>query len=162
MSGSLRTVIYVLALVLALLLQFVVLPGWLAPARPLGVPLVLAAWVMNAPGLPALPVAFIVGLCLDVLLNCVLGQHALGLLLLTYIVARLQPTLVMVPRIQATLALAPLWAGYAVLMGLFDELTHHVASPALRWWPLLPTTLLWPLVDSLLQSFDQRRSTRDS
>lgn len=156
MSGAANYSLYLISLLFGLTLQFVELPNMLAPARPMWVPLLLAGWMLNAPQLPSLLMALLLGLCMDVMLNCPLGQHALGLVMLVYIIARMRPALVLYPRWQTTVVLAPLWAGYALLLGVIDELTHHVATSSLRWWPLLPTTLLWPLIDSWLASLNHR------
>lgn len=157
MSGATSTIAYLISLLLGLILQFVALPDVLAPMRPMWIPLLLAGWTLNAPQLPNLPMALLLGLCMDVMLNCPLGQHSLGLLILVYLVARLRPTLTLYPRWQTAVVLVPLWAGYALLLSVIDALTHHVATPSLLWWPLLPTTLLWPVVDVWLASLNRRR-----
>ncbi len=157
MSGRAGYSLYLISLLSGLILQFVELPDMLALARPMWIPLLLAGWMLNAPQLPSLLMALLLGLCMDVMLNCPLGQHALGLVVLVYIIARMRPALLLYPRWQTTVVLAPLWAGYALLLGVIDELTHHVATPSLRWWPLLPTTLLWPLIDTWLASLNHHR-----
>lgn len=151
-----RSSVYLISLLFGLLLQFIVLPDALTLARPMWIPLLLVGWTLNAPQLPNLLMALLLGLCMDVMLNCPLGQHALGLLVLVYIVARLRKTLVVYPHWQITVALVPLWAGYALLMAVIDERAHHLATPSLRWWPLLPTTLLWPVIDVWLTLLDHR------
>lgn len=157
MSGATSTIAYLISLLLGLILQFVALPDVLASMRPMWIPLLLAGWALNAPRLPNLMMALLLGLCMDVMLNCPLGQHALGLLILVYLIARMRQTLMLYPRWQTTLVLVPLWVGYALFLSVIDALTHHVATPSLRWWPLLPTTLLWPLVDGWLASLNRRR-----
>lgn len=161
MSGEPGPWTHASALLLALLLHFVAVPAWLAPAWPMWVPMVVVSAVFSAPAFPVMPAAFVAGLCLDVLLNCVLGQHAVSLLMLAYVAALVQPSLAIFPRWQVALALVPLWAGYALLLGVLDEMTHHVASPTLRWWPLLPTALLWPWLDATLTSMQYRRRRHD-
>lgn len=161
MSGKGSTFYYVFSLLLGFTLEFVAVPDALAPLRPMWLPLLLAGWTLHAPRLPHLPIAFLLGLGLDVMLDCALGQHAIGLLVVSYAVARMRPFLVLYPLWQTTLVLAPLWAGYALLMGVIDELTHHVATPSLRWWPLLPTVMLWPVLDLWLLSLDRRRPHDD-
>lgn len=161
MSAKVRAVYYALSLLLGFVLQFVAVPDGLAPLWPMWLPLLLAGWTLHTPRLPHLPVAFLLGLGVDVMLDCALGQHAIGLLVVTYAVARMRPFLVLYPLWQTTLVLSPLWAGYALLMGVIDELTHHAATPSLRWWPLLPTVLLWPALDLWLASLDRRRAHGD-
>lgn len=140
-----------LSLLLALLLQLVVLPDPFGAARPLWLPLVIAYWALIEPRVPILLASFIGGLISDVLFSSVLGQHALGLVLLAYIVSRMRPIFILFPLWQATLALAPAWLLYTYLMFWIDASTHHQADLWLRWLPVISTTLFWPLVFVLME-----------
>lgn len=141
---------FVLLLLVALFLQLVPLPDFAAPARPLWVALVFAFWTYVTPKRVSLLLAFVVGVALDVLLNTVLGQHALGLIVAIYAVARMRSFLVMVPFWQTTLVLAPVWALYAFLMFWIDGARGQQADAWLRWMPVASSTLLWPLLFPLL------------
>lgn len=144
------------SLLIAFLLQLVALPDAIAVARPLWVPVVLAYWALEEPRVPSLLAAFLCGLLLDVLYNAILGQHALGLVLLIYTVIRLRGVFVLFPLWQSTVALAPAWAGYCLLMMLIDDLSRHRADLLLRWLPALSTTLFWPLVHTVLDGHTRR------
>lgn len=146
------------SLLVALFLQLVALPDMLAAARPLWVPLLLVYWALAEPRVPALLAAFAFGIALDVLYNTVLGQHAAGYVLLVYSMARLRGIFILFPLWQSTLALAPFWAGYCLLMTLIDDLTEHRADLWLRWLPALSTTLFWPLVYTVLDGPHRHRS----
>src|SRR3546814_17584254 len=74
----------------ALVLQLVELPDSLSAARPLWMPLMLAYWALREPQLPALVPAFLLGLMLDVLYAAPLGQHALVLVVVVYLVVCLR------------------------------------------------------------------------
>ncbi|WP_420464436.1 rod shape-determining protein MreD [Panacagrimonas sp.] len=144
------------SLTIAFLLQLVALPEAIAAARPLWIPLVLGYWALEEPRVPTLLAAFLSGLMLDVLYNTVLGQHAAGLLLLVYSVIRLRSVFVLFPLWQSTVALAPAWAGYCLLMMLIDNLALHRADPLLRWLPAVSSTLFWPLVHTVLDGHSRR------
>lgn len=143
---------YSFSLLMALLLQLVRVPDFLSGARPLWIPLVLGYWALMEPRVSTLSVGFIVGLCCDVLFGSVLGQHALGLVLVVYFIQRLRPIFILFPLWQATLALIPLWFIYIFLMFWIDGSTHHQPNAWLRWLPLVSTTLFWPLVFVALES----------
>jgi rod shape-determining protein MreD len=145
------------SLLLALLLQLVMLPEAVAAARPLWLPLMLVYWALMEPRVPVLATALLFGLVQDVMFNTILGQHALGLVLLVYLVARLRGVFVLFPLWQSTLVLAPVWMGYCLLMAWIDTFTHHRADELLRWLPALSTMLFWPLVYSILDGFHRRR-----
>src|SRR3546814_6607077 len=70
-------------------------------------PLMLAYWALREPQLPALVPAFLLGLMLDVLYAAPLGQHALGLVVVVYLVVRLRSFFIIFPLWQATVALVP-------------------------------------------------------
>src|SRR3546814_10184687 len=72
-------------------------------------PLMLAYWALREPQLPALVPAFLLGLMLDVLYAAPLGQHALGLVVVVYLVVRLRSFFIIFPLWQATVALVPAW-----------------------------------------------------
>lgn len=142
---------FLLSLLAALMLQLLVLPDWLAAARPLWVPLVLSYWALRETRVSTLLPAFMVGLAADVAFGSVLGQHALGFVLVAYLVERLRAYFVLFPLWQATLALIPAWLAYTFLMFWLDGLTQHRGDPWLRWLPVVSTTLFWPLVYTLME-----------
>ena len=147
-----------LSLLVALFLQLVALPEAVAAARPLWVPLLLVYWALAEPRVPTLLAGFVLGIALDVLYNTVLGQHATGFVLLVYFMARLRGVFVLFPLWQSTVALAPAWAGYCLLMAMIDVVSRHRADVWLRWLPALSTTLFWPLVYTVLEGFSRRHS----
>ncbi|HUP90996.1 MAG TPA: rod shape-determining protein MreD [Solimonas sp.] len=144
------------SLLVAMLLQLIALPELLAAARPLWVPLLLSYWALREPRLSTLFPAFVIGLAMDVLFNTVLGQHALGYIMVVYFVERLRGIFVLFPLWQATLALIPGWFLYAFLMFWIDGLTHHQSDSWLRWLPVLSTSLFWPLVYTVMELLRQR------
>jgi rod shape-determining protein MreD len=145
-----------LSLLIALLFQLVDLPDGIAAARPLCLPLVLVWWTLQEPRLPTLFAAFVFGIVLDVLYNAALGQHAVGFLLLVYFMARVRGVFMLFPLWQSTLALVPAWLAYCALMSVIDDVSRHRADPWLRWLPALSTTLFWPLVSAVLDSYSKR------
>lgn len=144
---------FLLSLLLALLLQLLAVPEVLEPLRPMWLALTLGAWAVFAPELPVLPVAWLAGLCCDVAYDAPLGQYALGLATVAFVLRRMRGLVLSFPLWQATLALAPAWGLYAFLMFWIDGLTHHSADAARRWLPVLPTTLLWPVAAGLLHGW---------
>ena len=142
---------FFLSLLAALVLQLIELPSLLAAARPMWLPLLLAYWALREPRVSALLPAFVFGLMLDVLFGTMLGQHALGLVIVVYFVARLRGIFVLFPLWQATLALIPAWFLFSFLMFWLDGITAHRADTWLRWLPVLSTSLFWPLVYTVME-----------
>lgn len=139
------------SLLLALVFSLLELPDLLAAARPMWVPLMLAYWALREPRLSTTIPAFIMGIALDVLFATPLGQHALGLIIVVYLIERLRSIFVLFPLWQATLVLSVIWALYSFLMFWVDGVTHHQASNWLRWLPVISTTLFWPLLYSIME-----------
>ena len=73
-------------LIVALMLVMLPLPEWAQPFRPDWVTLVIIYWVMAVPERFGVIFAWILGLLLDVTQGAILGQHAIGLVLVIYIV----------------------------------------------------------------------------
>lgn len=151
MSARALFLAYSITLLLALLLQLVRLPEALAAARPMWLALFLGYWALTEPRVSALTGAFLTGLCVDILFGAALGQHALALIIVVYLVTRLRHVFILFPLWQATLVLVPVWLLHAFVLFWIDGLTRHQADPWLRWLPVLSTALFWPLVYTLME-----------
>jgi len=160
MNRDSNPLVFMFSLLLALALQILALPDFIASFRPLLLALTLAYWAVYAPEMPALLAAWLLGLCCDVIYGAPLGQYALGLVTVAYATRRLSGTLLAFPLWQATLTLVPVWAIYIFLMFWIDGLTHHQADPLHRWLPLISTSLLWPLIAGMLGDMRGRRNRR--
>ncbi|HUS24017.1 MAG TPA: rod shape-determining protein MreD [Candidatus Binatia bacterium] len=147
-------------LLVAIVLQLFELPYFLAALRPMWVPLTLAYWAMSLPEPSGLITAWLTGLALDVLLGCTLGEHALALTLLTFLVLQLRGVLSLYPIWQEAFALSLFWLLYTLLLFWIDGSTGHRADPWLQWGPIVSTTLAWPLVVTALNA-SRRRGRSD-
>lgn len=149
-----------LSLLIALFLQLVQLPDSIAAVRPLWLPMMLACWSLHEPRVPTLLAAFVFGIVLDVLFDAVLGQHALCFVMVTFMAIKLRGIFVIVPLWQSTIALIPAWLAYAFVMFWIDGVAKHSSDPWLRWLPAASSTLFWPLVYVLVDSYLRRRQRR--
>jgi rod shape-determining protein MreD len=145
---------------LALLLELIPLPALIAPLRPMGLPLILAHAALHESDLPVLLAAFLSGLASDLLLDTPLGQQALALVALVYLLLRLRVSLGVLPVWQVSLVLVPVWALYAFLQFWIDGVARHPADPWLRWMPVASTALCWPALVWLLDLPVLRRRRR--
>ena len=89
------------SLLVALLLGLVPMPDVLQPLRPYWLALVLAYWVLEAPDKVGLGVAFLLGLLADLAFGGLLGEQALRLVVLTFILDRFRARLRFFPMSQA-------------------------------------------------------------
>jgi rod shape-determining protein MreD len=88
------------SLLLALLLGLVPLPEALQPVRPYWLALVLAYWLLEAPERVGPGVAFAIGLVADVAFGSLIGEQALRLVVLAFILDRFRARLRFVPLSQ--------------------------------------------------------------
>lgn len=150
-----------LSLAVGLVLQLLDLPEAIATARPMWLPMVLAFWALYEPRVPTLLAALLFGLLLDGAFASPLGQHALGLVLLVFVVIRLRSLFGLLPMVQSMFVLAPIWAAFTLLMFWLDGIDRHASDPWLRWLPVLSTALFWPLVHITLESVRRQRRSDD-
>lgn len=161
MNGQIAKKVFAffLTLLAALILQIVAVPYVVAIIWPNWMLLVLSSWALNAPRAPSMLAGLIIGLAIDVQLNCVLGEHALGLVLVTYAVTQMRGMLSLYERWRTALILAPLWAVYLLLLSMIDHATGHPADPPLRWWPLSTTVMIWPAIDRMIARLSRAPSS---
>src|SRR5471030_300849 len=84
----------------AFVLTLLPMPDWTVWLRPAWVLLVLIYWTMEVPYRVNIGIAWFIGILLDVLNGTLLGEHALALTVVCYIVARMHSRLLMFPLLQ--------------------------------------------------------------
>lgn len=145
-----------LSFFLAFVLAVLPLPQSLSYWRPEFVTMVLIFWVLNAPNLVGIWVAFTIGLLLDVLFATPFGVHALVLSLVAWL-SLLSWRWVAVLSVWQTsgLVLVLVFASLLVKRILLGIVA--VAPDSLLYWvPALSSALVWPTVMVALRRFTQR------
>lgn len=135
----------------ALLLMLLPLPEPLLPFRPAWLLLMLSAWTLQRGHEVALPAAFLAALLLDAARGVTLGLHGVALLIPLAIVVQWRAPLRALPLWQSALAAIGLFVLHAALLTLLDGITGERSDASAHWWPILLSTLLWPLAVLLLQ-----------
>jgi rod shape-determining protein MreD len=134
----------------ALLLGLLPLPAWMQPYRPYWLALVVVYWLIESPDRFGLGFAFLAGVLADLCFGTVLGEQALRLTVLAFIVQRFRAQLRFFPLSQQALAIAGL-----LLNDRFVVMVLHLAlgepqPPLAAWWSPLAGMLLWGPVFLLL------------
>ncbi len=145
------------SLMLAYLLTLVPLPHWLDPLRPYWVALVMVYWHLEVNRLNHLGQAFVMGLILDVLTGSLLGQHALGLVIINFLVSRFRSRIRFFPAWQQAIAVGALLFNDRIvqlwIIGLLDR-----GWPSWSWWlPPLIGIAVWPWLFLLLDAARHRQ-----
>ena len=82
---KLRYLVIFLSFIVGLILLILPLPDWVQIYRPNWMALIIIYWSMALPKRVGIWTALIVGLFMDSLLGTLLGQHALALIVITYL-----------------------------------------------------------------------------
>ena len=141
---------------LALLLSVAPMPAFMETGRPLWLALFLTAWTLALPHRVGMTTAWVLGLAADVLYGTLLGQNALILTFITFLVLSLHQRLRMFPMWQQSLVLLVVF-GIAQLVQLWlNALTGNRPPTLLFILPALVSALLWPWVYTALRIIRQR------
>ena len=151
MSRTRRPWLFPASFFVALLLGLLPLPAMLQPLRPYWLALVLAYWLLEDHERVGLGLAFTVGLLADVAFGSLLGEQALRLTVITFILQRFRPQLRFYPMAQQALAIGGLLLNDLIIVSA----AHFVLGQPIRgwmqqWWTPLIGAALWPPLFVLL------------
>ncbi|HET7650369.1 MAG TPA: rod shape-determining protein MreD [Gammaproteobacteria bacterium] len=148
--------IIIVSYLAALLLTIWPVPDWAEPFRPAWVVLVTAYWCLFLPHRVGVISAFIVGLLVDTLTGGLLGEHALALVLVAWVILRLHLQLRVYSPWQQTITLVLLMLLYTLIPFWADGVLGYTGHAVARWMPVLTTAILWPWVAQVLGRLQQR------
>ena len=131
------------SLLLALLLGLVPLPPTLQPMRPYWLALVLAYWVLEEPQKIGLGMAFMLGLIADLAFGGLLGEQAMRLVILTFILDRFRPRMRFFPLSQQAVAIGVLLLNDRVVSLVIHLVLGAVQLPWTYWVAPLLGLVLW-------------------
>ena len=140
------------SIVIALLLGLLPLPGLLQPLRPYWLALIVAYWVIEAPDSAGLGFAFIVGVIADLMFGGLLGEQALRLVIMTFILQRFRAQLRFFPLSQQALAIGGLLLNDRIVTAAVHLTLGEPTLPWNYWWAPLLGMLLWPPLFLLLDA----------
>lgn len=127
-------------------------PYWLA--------LVMIYWCLESPANVGLGTAFAVGLLLDLSIGSLLGQHALSLVIMTYLVSRFRLRVRFFPLWQQAIAIFILLLNDRFIYAWI----HSLAGKGLPDWRIVIgpfiAMLIWPWLFLLLDEIRQRVKNR--
>ncbi len=143
------------SLAAALMLSTLPMPAWASAGRPAWVALVLVYWCLATPNRAGVLVAWTTGLLLDVMSGTLLGQHALGLSLLAFIVHHRRQWLSGLPLWQQAISVFALVFAYQTMVLWISGIRGFPVAASAYWAAPLVSTLLWPWISVILR--DLRR-----
>jgi len=151
----------ILTIVAAILLTIAPMPDAIAAWRPYWVAMVMIYWHLETGNLRSLGAAFTIGIVLDVTTGTLLGQHALGLVIINFLVGRFRNRLRFFPPWQQALSVGALLVNEQVVQLWIIGLLAR-GWPDWSWWlPPVTGMLLWPWLFLALDALRlQRRPAR--
>lgn len=157
MSRKINGWVLPVSLLLALLLGLVPLPDTLQPLRPYWLALVLAYWVLEEPEKIGLGVAFMLGLIADLAFGGLIGEQAMRLVILAFILDRFRPRMRFFPLSQQAVAVGVLLLNDRVVSLVIHVVLGAVQLPWIYWVAPALGMLLWAPLYLLLDSLRLNR-----
>lgn len=149
------------SLLVAFLLQMMPLPGAFEAFKPYWLGLMVIYWSLDAPERMGLGLAFTLGLCGDLFVGELLGEQAMRLTVLAFIVLRFRSRLRFFPLGQQALAVLALLANDRIVALMIRGFSGEAMPPASFWIAPVTGTLAWPLLYVLLDNLRLRQRARE-
>ncbi|MBX9604587.1 MAG: rod shape-determining protein MreD [Gammaproteobacteria bacterium] len=153
-----RIWVIALSFLVAFMLTAMPLPDFALPWRPAWIAMALVYWCMALPERVGVLTGWVIGLILDVMHGSILGQHALGLAFVAYVVLQYHQRLRVFPLVQQALIIGSIAFVYLFAMLWIYRLLGSVDYGFSYLFGALTTGLLWPWVYIVLR--DVRRRAR--
>jgi len=146
----------------SLVLSLIALPEPYGAFRPFWLGLIVIYWALEAPTRMGLGLAFAIGLAGDFLTGSLLGEQALRLVVLAFIVLRIRPRMRFFPMLQQSLAVLALLVNDRIVMLMLRAFTGE-GLPDWQFWvgPVIGM-LLWPWLFLLFDVARARARSRES
>lgn len=154
-----RWILYA-TLFVALLLGLLPLPELLQPVRPYWLALVLAYWLIEDPEHVGLGFAFALGVLADLVYGGLLGEQALRLVVLAFIVQRFRARLRFFPLLQQALTIGALLLNDRIVSAGLHLALGAPTLPPMFWIAPVIGMLLWPPLFLVLDSLRLGRWNR--
>lgn len=148
------------SLIVALALTILPMPKVLEIFRPEWTALVLLYWIMALPHRIGVNVAWLLGLCLDVLKGALLGQHALAMALIAYLMLNMHLRIRIYPYWQQAVMVGLLLLVYQGLLLWIYGITGTLDPTWSYWAPSLLGAFLWPWIFVTLRDIRRRYQVR--
>ena len=145
-----------LSFLIACLLQFLPVSELLTIWVPQWVALVIIYWALVLDDRFKLLLPCFVGLCLDAMNGTILGQHALALLLLSFIVLKNAKKLRRAGRVQQVIEIGFLILAYQFILFLIQGVIGQQLTDWSYFAASLSSAIIWPWVSIILDDWCRR------
>lgn len=143
-------------MIVAFMLAIMPLPDWAVELRPEWVTLVLIYWAMTAPSKIGITAAWFTGLLLDVSYGTLMGQHAIGMVLVIYVIHLQHQRLLMASLLQQAIVIFALLFIKQLLILWVDGMLGRTPDSWLYFMPTITSTILWPWIYIILKDLQRK------
>ena len=130
--------------VFALIFAILPMPEMVTAARPFLLAMLLAYWIMEAPNKVGMGTAFILGLVGDLMSASLLGEQALRLVVVAFLVQRFRARLRFFPLWQQAGAIGLLLLNDRVIVALVHWIVGAPQAGWTSWFAWIIGMVLWP------------------
>ncbi|MCK4674742.1 MAG: rod shape-determining protein MreD [Gammaproteobacteria bacterium] len=138
------------------MLAIMPLPIWAVESRPDWVMLVLIYWVLAFPGQIGVGIAWFTGLLLDVSYGTLMGQHAIGMVLVIYIIHLQHQRLRVASLLQQAIVIFFLLLLKQLLTLWVNGMLGRAPDNWLYFVPTITSALLWPWIYLILRDLQRK------
>ena len=150
------------SIALAFVLTLMPLPDALRVAKPFWLAIVVIYWALEAPERMTLGRAFLLGMVGDLLTGSLIGEQALRLVVLAFIVLRLRSRLRFFPMPQQVLAVLALLFNDRIVMLMIRSFGDSAPIDLAHAVGPIVGALLWPWVFLLLDGLRLRARPKEA
>lgn len=143
-------------MIAAFMLAIMPLPDWAVELRPEWVTLVLIYWAMTEPSKIGITAAWFTGLLLDVSYGTLMGQHAIGMVLVIYVIHIQHQRLRMASLLQQAIVIFALLFVKQLLILWVDGMLGRAPDSWLYFMPTITSTVLWPWIYLIMKDLHHR------
>lgn len=145
-----------LTLLAAICLTLLPMPEWSMWARPAWVLLVLIYWTIVSPSQVNVGLAWMMGLSMDVITGTLLGEHALALTIVIYLVCRLRMRIKMYPMLQQGISIFIFVLIYQFILFCIQGFLGDAPYTSKYWLSSVTSMLLWPWLFAVMKDYSNR------
>lgn len=142
----------------AFTLAIIPLPDWAIEFRPDWVAMVLIYWALSEPTRIGVTVAWFAGLLLDVSYGTLIGQHALGMVLVIYVIQMYHQRIRVASLLQQAALIFVLLLLKQLLTLWVDGMVGRAPASWLYFMPTITSTVLWPWIFLILRDLQKKFS----
>jgi len=155
-SDKVNYIVLILSLFLALFLEMLPAPSWAVWFKPEWLLLIIFFWILHAPTKFNVTFAWLLGLLMDAMKGTLLGEHALAMLIASFLFLKLQRRFKLYPMWQQCAFILFFIFIYQFVIFIIQGIIDQLPSTYLYWGPTISSLIFWPWIYVLLRDWNKK------